>query len=738
MKAKYVEYDLYFDESGDFTENSTNRDERNASLTRLRRAASQYVGLLAPRGSLNERAAADVLRGLEPVAGGPVTHTTEIRDSTTVRRLIEAVVPKIQKRGWQPVRLVNDERVQFGDRANTMITMAAELVVRVLRQKQVEGDARIALRIFPAGVKLGEDEQGRLIQIEDEDYETRLRDAIGYINVRRGHPFGAKTWKIDHIQLGSGRRWSALILCDLLSNASYDNFGRLDEAAQETLEEAFGAYSFTLAARELLERADARLRAEAYGGAIRLLLEHLVQEGDESAIMQAAIDRIQQAIDALARTPARTRDPQLREILAALEQVVEGDRTQTAALRWVRLLKELVVQPLQSALGDDVHLAEWFEYSLACSALTACNHAGRLLDGETFVQTIDRLAPRLARQWEHARLMTQGLIARAVHKTDCFQFDEAARSMEKLIRCDEAVAELFADAMFGGDERVHSDLRAQALGTWLQAEILAGRSDASRISKARELSDLALQEFRDAADIRRQCQYRCQLEVAAGDFPAATEYLGRSLQLPGAGHREIGHAIERLAADAPGKEGFAWLHWLRLGTAMVHENPHSSASEEFLQAADASGVFQSPWARGVRTDYPAHGILRRVAILQAALNRPQRALETLTILRKELPSIPQRQVVLRCLQIAAVIEVASVLWSQQPVHGRRVLNPTKSEGVAVSRMIAHLREQTGDRLPHLTRLLEDWSATIDFALKEGRSSKDAARRLRVATRAIDY
>ena len=49
-------------------------------------------------------------------------------------------------------------------------------------------------------------------------------------------------------------------------------------------------------------------------------------------------------------------------------------------------------------------------------------------------------------------------------------------------------------------EQIHSQLRGEALGTWLQAEIYAGATEPTRLNKARELSNDCLAEFTTSGD----------------------------------------------------------------------------------------------------------------------------------------------------------------------------------------------------------------------------------------------
>src|SRR5690606_35376739 len=123
----------------------------------------------------------------------------------------------------------------------------------------------------------------------------------------------------------------------------------------------------------------------------------------------------------------------------------------------------------------------------------------------------------LAGQWEHATLLMRGLVAQGVHLTDCFEHDAASSRMEVAAKYYGELGSLFhviLPDVF--PERVRSDLHGRALGTWLQSEVLGSLSqaDASRLDRARQMSDIAIDEFPAEADKERQFQYRSQLEAA--------------------------------------------------------------------------------------------------------------------------------------------------------------------------------------------------------------------------------
>jgi hypothetical protein len=226
------------------------------------------------------------------------------------------------------------------------------------------------------------------------------------------------------------------------------------------------------------------------------------------------------------------------------------------------------------------------------------------------------------------------------------------------------------------------------------------------------------------------------LEVAAGELDAAREFLARALAVSESTHGRIARAIQELASKSPGAEAFPLLHWLRLGVALVYANEPDA--EEFSQALEETGVFQSPWATGEMEDYPAHGILRRVAVLHAVKNRSGAAENKLSIMRRKLAPMARGQIVLGLVQVSAVAEVAAALWLNDPAAAKRVLFPTRAKGVTITRMISQIRDACGGRFSPVSKMLDSWSDTIEQLTPDGTPPPEATDKLRRLTQAVDF
>jgi tetratricopeptide (TPR) repeat protein len=727
-------FDLFLDESGTFTETSTDSAELAAALRQSRLFPSQLAGLLAPRGELTPSKTRDVLNESLKAAGLP-PQPVHARDlpRASYDDVVRGVVERIGRRGWQPVRLVNRERVRYGDRATTYTHLVAELVLRVCQLNALTAP-RISLRLFPAIVVRGESPTGVLEEIEKEDYLKRVQQYLGFAAVRRGLARASAAWRLEGLHIRSGKKDPEIQLCDVLSHASHDDYRPCQPATAHALREAFGPYDFSLTFLELIERVDQQLAAGAPGLALVSLAETFcgVAMGDD--LQAAAHSRLEEVRGRLAGLGAPARDPHLALVLAWLEQTIEVRRAIDLGYRLSTWLLDEVSAPLASQLaaGAEAGSLDWFAYALRTWALTAANHRGAVRAARCQAQDMERLLPAIAGHWEHATLLMRGLVAHGVHLTDCFEHGRACARMGVAANYYGELGSLFQAALpevFPA--RVRSDLHGRVLGTWLQSELLAGlcHDDQARLDRARELSERAIDEFPAEADRERQYQYRSQIEAAAGNFTDARRWLARSLHLADDSHDALASAILLLAGQPAVAEGFVQLHWFRLGAAACLAGA-SDESKDFLAAVEKHRALEWRWSRtDGPTDYPAHGILRRVAVLHALRGETAPALDVLRRLTQLLSGEQADRFVLQTVRLAAHAETAAALG---PARGKlvgRILDHRDAMGPGLAQMLASLEVDTAAEFPGLWRAFQDWPAAVKAALGGDPSAFGALARL---------
>lgn len=761
MPTQQVRYDLYLDESGSFKETSTDPKElaeaqRDAKKKGFDRPlSSQLAGVLIPRQlsateykDVNHRRAKEICDESLTETGLPlVYHATDLRrelgeehSADTVSKMLETLserlVKKLKRFRWQPVRLANREQVSYGDDPRYYASMVAELFVRICQQKRIEGHPRVGVAVHIAK-RLAGTGRGRKT-VPKKEYRKRIDEYRAFISVRRGLAEDSKDWELMSLEIGDAReldRWPELVVSDLISNLSLS--GRI----ARPIRKSFGPYDFSLRLYELSERVEVLRQEGSLGLAVWALAERCVIGKQTKEHAQIASRLLGEILDELARLGERVRDPQLSVVAEYLEQMIEQERDIETGRHLVKWLRQNVESPLRKRLRKAKYAQslDWFSYTLEFWNLTDCNHSGSLSGARKVIGSMERLESSVSRRLEHAMLIGRGQIARAVHLVDSFEREEASASMRTLVECFDALVDVFGTRIKGDRGEIESDIRAQALGTWLQSQIMLGWANPDRLEEARKLSERAMREFSDPADVARQKQYRCELETAAGDFAAARHYLAESINAPAASHLRIAERIAGMAEEEWIAQGFSLLHWLRLGSECCKAKEAKPERKEFLQAFDDSSVLATAWATGKRDIYPAHGIIRRIGVIDAFRGHTKKAINSLDLLRGMLRESRKKKggrgenIVFELIHLSAVAEVAALL----PAKRTELLDNGSADGPGLLQLVETVLEEAKGTFPGIVDELTRWRAEIRGVLGSPDDTQSRSRLLGLA-RVISY
>lgn len=660
-----IEYELYLDESGTFTEGENGPDTP--------KFPSQLAGILAPRGAFGIEEAEEVLNEVYTELNEALPekiHATDLRRGERFDKLVTSLCVSLARRPkLQAVRLENREGLGFGAIEATYTRMIAELCVRILEGLAHKHRQDIGLHLFGARYMV----EGE-VQIFKPAYKSRIQEHIAYAAVRRGLARESSRFRLLGVDLASGPYRRELQVCDVLSNASHRKYKKLGPQAREKLRATFGDFDWTLTIHDLDRRVDDYLDSGLTGLALRELAEQLVGDQISKEARSAAEKRLPEVLDSLGALSAPARAPQLAVLDFWIEQIDEHRRDPELAYNSASWLLENVVGVLRERLADASNGLDSFELSLVRHLLTASNHRGALLDARAASRRFDELLPRVAGRWELGPVITEGLIAQAVHLTDCLEYDQAARRAQSVATYYGDLSSLLVDALPDVfPDTVRSEQRGKALGTWLQAEMYAGLKEPDRFVRARRLNEEAIDEFSTLADQDRQHQYRAQIETFAGDYGAARKHLASSL------HTEPSHsAVANTIAELPFvAQGFALLHWWRLGATVLADGSNEERGE-FEAALRESKLHTSRWCKEERLPYPAHGILRFQGVIEAHRRDWGRAESVIGRLHK-LDAEVESHPLLALLVAAAQMEVAALLCKPQPKVAARLLDRNDTE-----------------------------------------------------------
>ncbi len=703
--TKSTRFQLFLDESGRFMETSMDPQERGAGRQSF---PSQLAGILAPSGLITAESATKVLAEAMEAVGAKFSgalHSSDHRPGGNFDSVITALADALQRRNWQPFRIVNTEGVSFGHRIENYTNIVAELCLRVFQALRLKGLKEVELELTCARVKLGEDEAGEVELLAQPEYARRIQELMTRAALRAGRAGDARGWKVSSTRLASARTDPELMVCDLVSNASHADFGKLGEEATARLRKAVGDFDFSMQVREDLQRVDGWLADGAYGFAVVHLADRLVDPALDPSLRKSLEARLHEVANRLSALGAPARNPQLEIVCSFLEETVRWIRDLERGQRLTSWMAGTFVPMLTQALagrGEEQEIA-WFAYAIQDRAVETCNHQGDLAGASGALQQLRLHEGPMVKRWEHVDRFLQGQIHEAVHLTDAREFATARDKAVRVADFHEQVGSLFQAALPEHfTTGVRSRRRGEALGTALQAEAYRCLVEADSFDVARELSAKAMEEFDQHDDLARQMQYRCQLEAMAGQHDEARMWLCHSMGLEeSAGHELIAQGI-RAVQNHFGR-GFLLLHWLRLGAFLTRSHQPELAAE-FVAALRSSKLDQDDWF-STGDDHPRQAILRYRTEIALASSDDVAANTCLNRLREVCLPVKARGAVLAFQLFACQALIARANAAGSPAKARKLLDNKEASKPGLRQLLPPLETALGE--------LDEWRATLD-------------------------
>lgn len=175
---------------------------------------------------------------------------------------------QIKANRWQPAKIVNETKIDYGDVFSNYVNMFAELALRIFQQKSAEGIKEITINFYCALV----DVNGRA-RIPVKAYSKALRIYVALAAVRLGLSRQSSGWKIANVKILSANRNRRLQICDVLSNASHGNYKKCGNETAKRLKESFGIYDYSLVINPLITKCEEQIQSSSWGLAIKTLAE---------------------------------------------------------------------------------------------------------------------------------------------------------------------------------------------------------------------------------------------------------------------------------------------------------------------------------------------------------------------------------------------------------------------------------------------------------------------------------
>ena len=723
--------DLFIDESGQFEEKSPGEIGSRDGKDPAGNEPSQVVGFVARQGAASEKEAHEVLLNAHRAAGlnlGREVHGTEIRNAEAYDQLIGKLLQQLEVKGWQPVRLENATGVGRGNPRDTYLDAVTELAVRTLETLDSSHRTHRSLALC-AAIYNADHHGSEPDHVFTPEYEKRIATGFARSLGMRGIKPGR--WKLGQVGTASGKKDRRLQICDLLSNASFRDFRRCSDTTRISLKTSFGGFDHGRVLCQAGLQARQLLALGAPGVATRVLGDFLTEPDLSNQARREAQQLCADSTSALADLPAGARDSQLGSLIDWVKQLTEHLRNPKVAIDRIDWLNAEVIAPLKTQLTpSDTETLVWFEIELLRWKITANNHLGDLAGAREAMVATELLIPQIAGQWEHSESLIETLVVQGVHLTDCFAFEIVESRLAPIADNYGQLASMLSDALPGiAPDTIRSELLGKILGTWLQSEIYRSWEAPDRIEVARNLSERALAEFSLPTDIKRQQQYRSQLEATAGNYDQARRWLARSLGADGDSNAEIAANISRIPDE---RRGFPLLHWTRIGRIAANHGC-ADESQTAAEAVVSTELLKSEWSEGKAREYPAHGIRRNLGTLLATCG-PERTPQAQGFLKK-LRALKPETASLAALEMAAIAELGALVLPSNPKAAARILK----EGSAEHPSLQSLIKSRSRQFPELKRLWNnihpEW---IDLVSDSLQGQEDHRQRLLRSAGQVGY
>lgn len=709
-----LEIELFIDESGQFIETSTDQQDRIDAHKAKRKFPSQLAGILFPKGALDEKRAETVIRNCCKHSNVEFTHQFHANSMRpdVFSGFVKQACNQLEAKKLQPFRMVNEEMISYGDRVSNYTNILAELLIQVCHELSKSGPESIVLHVTAARVKLGEDDTGEIQLMKKSDYELRIKEYFARVAVRKGYGSQTKNWEIK-FDLGSGKDNKILHLCDLVSNASHDDFRKCDSVAESRLKASLGKFDFTLSSDAFYDEVNEFASLNSFGLAFVSMARRSVdfEDSESDEIFTAKLAELGKRFNQLS---ASVKLPQLRILMAWLQQGIAARADlgfSLAAAKWIRAS---LVGAIGNQADSDELLENWLTFTTTSLIITTLNHLGQTVDADRESSQLNALIPALAGRWEYSTEIFEALIAQAVHKNDCFDHQAAKASMESVAGFFENLTGFFSDAFPGlFPESVQSDLWAKALGTKVQSETFLLLQGKGELEQVRQTSDAAIEQFALLSDKQRQYQFRSEIEAIGGNWDLAREFLAKSLGCEVSSHEAIATTIAELELE---RQGFPFLHWTRLG-GMAAARGNRRELEEFYTAYKAKRFANNQWVIGTASgDYPIHGILRRMAVVNAFNGDKTAANSLISRLRNITSDSDAISPVFEAVLAAALVQVAAILYRPDAKSGGEYLDCKTPGKQGAKQVVQKLISQRGESHPLMAGLFANWLPVIESVL----------------------
>ncbi len=506
-------YYLYVDESGDFDTDLDN-ERKNPSLV---------GGLLWANDELPDTSSFE--KTMEGIIADH-NHATDLAPDEK-GLLVYELLKAAKEYPVQFVIFENDVRKKILTSTQTYLTMITEGVIQLLKKLVILEDEPVDLTVvagFKKDTTIPVTSSFTEGYIRQEDYRKRLEEKMAVEKAKAG--FEDITRSRVTLRLADDKRNTVLVVCDYVCNFRYTNPARAFSVTVEedgrslTVRDALKPlyrqeYIFSLFHTREDDHVLRMVEDGFYADALFESMSGMMTPANQNLVWESFLKNRREEIHRQLAS--------LSGYIGVLVSSRENDELAGKVLKQAEALHNFLMEQHKEDL--------WFYLDVQLYDLALLDYRE---DYGAMEELFAELEPMIAEFTAKTLDMDFLLIyytRKAVFLQNQFRYEESilvCDQMELLVSMMEEALQHNDLLQLSGNARC--DRLGKILGTRLQAQIVQCMLGKLPYEEALETSERAMEQFTFASDLKRQYQYRAQLEAVAGHFESALSYMEKSFE----------------------------------------------------------------------------------------------------------------------------------------------------------------------------------------------------------------
>lgn len=556
------EYELWLDESGDFE-----KDLRGIEVPSI------VGGLLFKKNTLLLEEAKEILdkhvRELNEYASKWV-HSIDISPKN-YGPFATNLLSALKDKKVQFVVFENLEQVEVVNTDLTYLHILSEGIIQLFQSLSMSSE-KVSIDIFAASrVRTSNKKDNEITYIiKQKEYKERLQEKIDLGLVKRNIRLNRHNWKWT-FAIKSARIDHRLMLADVVCHTWFRRNGnKFNNLQREKIKALYNPlYHFSAIEKSTYSSIKRQLSAGAVGEALYewLMVNEEWNKGSRQLIgdnkNKTSEEYLSVIINRLNQLPDYVIQTQLAIVLNHIKMHIQLERKLDTAKELLIKIQEQVITEMQNVNTNN----DLFFFNVNLMLFTNSTHQGDIELSEIQRKQCRKYIVELSKHWEYFSLVLDYYVREAVHLLNSYDYIGVIDNMNHLENLLENTVQLFPIAIQEDlnleVEEMNSDIMGKVLGTRLQAYCFDARVNPHSVELARGDSDRAIEQFSDESDLKRQYQYRSQIECEAGNFKESINWLGKSVGIES--EEDLPEKIiEKLIQHSLNIKAFGLMHYSRL------------------------------------------------------------------------------------------------------------------------------------------------------------------------------